>query len=163
MKHIKVRLSQDSIRQAISELKAYKAELDEKMAIVCRKLAERGLEVVKAAYGNVDYLGDRSITYEVMEKEPGRVYAVQARGKAVLYLEFGAGAKYGYGHPEAGLHGRGPGTYPPTNPQHPYWDDPNGWWINGQHTYGNPPSKGMYDARFRIIAEIKEVMAEVFG
>ena len=87
-------------------------------------------------------------------------YTVRASGEDVLFIEFGAGARYGYGHPEAAENGMGPGTYPGKG----HWDDPNGWTIpNGQHTYGNRPGMPMYNAVKTIEQQIEQIVREVFA
>ena len=81
----------------------------------------------------------------------------------MLFVEFGSGIKYGSGHPENAEYGMGPGTYPNGKG---HWDDPHGWYLpkdkGGGHTYGNPPTMAMYDARKTIEQDLVRIVREVF-
>lgn len=157
---IRLSLNSNSAGAAIKTLNAYGDELERKGREICRRLAAYGELLASSAFEGAQYDGDKDVSVTVEER--GNGYAVIAGGQAVLFLEFGAGVTYGYGHPEP--MGYGPGTYPPTDPNHPHWDDPNGWWTpGGQHTYGNAPSMAMYNAAKDMRAEIERVAREVFA
>ena len=65
----------------------------------------------------------------------GDTWKIIANGEEAVFIEFGAGAMYGYGHPDP--QGFGPGTYPGKG----HWNDPKGWYTPmGEHTYGNAPT-----------------------
>ena len=79
----------------------------------------------------------------------------------MAFIEFGSGAKYGYGHPQAGKLGVGPGTYPDGKGN---WDNPKGWWYgNSEHTFGNPPAMAMYGAVQAITEQVTMIAKEVFS
>lgn len=142
--------------------KLRRMEWEAKCKELCRRLTEIGAVVVNSAYDVIQYTGDKDYHITVEPTENG--YQILASGESVLFLEFGAGVTYGYGHPQAQEFGMGPGTYPPTNPQHPHWNDPNGWYTPaGEHTYGNAPSMGMYYASKAMKEQIESIAQEVFG
>ena len=150
--------SKESIQAAEDQLRAYAAELDSKTKEICMRLADRGAARATFDYGAVPL--ERN-DVEVTSEETDRGAKVTATGETVLFLEFGAGARMGYGHPEP--QGFGPGTYPGKG----HWDDPKGWWIpkehGGGHTYGNPPAMGMYNASREMRDRAQEVAEEVLG
>ena len=122
-------------------------------------MAELGVQVAKIQFERGSYLGDKDVS--VAAEPKGNGYVVKAEGKAVLFIEFGSGITYGFGHPEAQEHGMGPGTYPDGKG---HWNNPRGWYIpGGQHTYGNPPAMPMYTARKTIEEELPRIVKEVFG
>lgn len=149
-------LDRHSVRNAINQLKEFQTDYDTKMQTVCEQLATMGAVRASLEFARAPYSGtnDVSVTAEPF----GNGWRVRASGNAVLFIEFGSGATYGYGHPEP--QGYGPGTYPGKG----HWNDPKGWWYgHGKHTYGNPPAAAMYHAEQDIRAEIERVVSEVFG
>lgn len=159
---ISVNLDVRSIDRAIKELQDYAKWLEEKTQQLAEKLATLGAVKVSLEYSRVAYIGNRD--YQITVERDGEGYRVLADGESVLFLEFGAGATYGYGHPLNAEFGMGPGTYPPTDPDHPHWNDPNGWHIpGGLHSYGNAPSMGMYLAARDMRNEIETIAKEVFS
>lgn len=161
-KTIHVELSERSIEKAIREIKAYQSEIKWKADLLAKRLAVLGATNVSLGYSRAIYSGNKDITVSVEKRQKG--YAIVANGESVLFVEFGAGATYGYGHPENDKFGLGPGTYPSDKG---HWDDPDGWWIpkdhGGGHTYGNPPSMTMYRTEQDLQQEILAIAQEVFG
>lgn len=161
-KTIEVELSAESISQAIREVKRYKNDLLRKLDEICRRAAELGATNASLGYARAVYTGNKDVFVSV-EEIPGG-YAIVANGESVLFLEFGAGATYGYGHPEAAKYGMGPGTYPDGKG---HWDDPRGWYLpkekGGGHTFGNPPSAAMYETAKELPERILQIAREVFA
>lgn len=161
-KRIKIGLSSRSIQAAINEMEAYKNSIDTKMNLLCRRLAEMGAVKVSIGYARAIYSGDKHISVSVEQTPTG--YAIVASGESVLFVEFGAGAKYGHGHPQNSEFGMGPGTYPSDKG---HWNDPKGWYIpkahGGGHTYGNPPSAVMYETAKDLREAILNAAREVFS
>lgn len=152
-----------SIDRAIKQLEEYRDSLDRKAKELCQRLAQMGATYAEWNFSGVLYAGD--IDYEItVEQVDESTYAVKADGDSVLFMEFGAGVKHGYGHPQAEEFGMGPGTYPNGKG---YWKDPNGWWFKQGdqkiHTYGNAPGMPMYNAAKSIREEVLKVAQEVFG
>lgn len=145
-----------SVSRATRSLEEYAADLIEKANTVCERLASMGAVRASLDFSRAIYNGTNDVAVTVEPIDNG--YAIHATGNAVLFIEFGSGASYGYGHPEP--EGYGPGTYPGKG----HWDDPNGWWYgNHEHSYGNPPAQAMYNAKRDIQAEVQRIADEVFA
>lgn len=159
---IHVELNPASIDAAIKKLEDYRQDLDRKAGLLCERLADMGAMYAEWNFSGVLYAGD--IDYSItVNRIDDMHYSVLANGQSVLFMEFGAGVKHGYGHPMADQFGMGPGTYP--GQKHAF--DPNGWWFNQGgnkiHTYGNAPGMPMYNAAKDLEKEITKVAQEVFG
>jgi hypothetical protein len=156
---IEVRLGE--VHKAITELAKYKRDLIEKTKLVVEKLAFLG--AVNASLEYARAVADENDVQVNVEWVNETTAKIRATGTQILFIEFGAGITYGYGHPEAKEYGYGAGTFP-SNKGH--WDDPNGWWYSkdgeSKHTYGNPPSASMYNTARKLEQEIERVVKEVF-
>ncbi len=119
---IRVSLSPSSIDAAIKQLTDYQKDLDRKAQEICKRLADMGALYAEWNFSGVLYAGD--IDYEItVDRKDENTYVIKANGKSVLFMEFGAGVKHGYGHPQAEEFGMGPGTYPNGKG---HWNDPKG-------------------------------------
>lgn len=157
-KSIQIELTNDSIKAAMKELRRYKKWVVEKEAELRSRLAMLGATVASIQFSRAIYNGSNDISVRV--DNTGSVAVIYAEGETVAFIEFGAGAKYGYGHPQAGEFGVGPGTYPDGKG---HWDNPKGWWYgSGQHSYGNPPAMAMYSAVQEITENVTRIATEVF-
>lgn len=157
-KPIKIELTNKSIGNAMKEVRRYKTWVSQKEAELRSRLAMMGATVASIQFSRAIYHGSNDVTVRV--DSTGSVAVIYAEGETVAFIEFGAGATYGYGHPQAGEFGVGPGTYPDGKG---HWDNPNGWWFgSGQHTYGNPPAMAMYSAVKEITENLTKIAAEVF-
>lgn len=158
MKKITIELNPTSINKAIKDIRELNAEWDRKIDEVTRRLAEIGATKASLGFSRAVYTGDNDVSISVEPIENG--YSIIASGEAVLFIEFGSGVTYGYGHPAPMNYG--PGTYPGNG----HWDDPKGWWLpkdkGGLHTYGNPPSATMYQTGKELQQEILRIAREVF-
>lgn len=151
-------LDQKSISAAIKEVKRYKAWVLAKEAELRQRLAMLGASVASIQFSRAIYSGSNDVTVRV--DNTGSVAVIYAEGESVAFIEFGSGAKYGYGHPNAGELGVGPGTYPDGKG---HWDDPNGWYYaHGQHTFGNPPAMAMVKAVQEMAEQLTTIAREVF-
>ena len=150
-----------SIQAAMEELTRYKKWVLEKETLLRQRLAMIGASVASIAFRRAIYNGTNDASVRV--DDTGSVAVIYAEGEAVLFIEFGSGARYGYGHPEAEKHGYGPGTYSDGPEGKGHWDAPKGWWYgSSQHTYGNPPAKAMLHARDAIVEQLTRIAREVF-
>lgn len=103
-----------------------------------------------------------------VEDTPSGGYKIVVNGDSVAFVEFGAGVRYGEGHPQASEFGVGPGTYPSGKG---HWNDPDGWYLpkgkwaadGTRHTYGNPPNMPMYNTATDLRNEVERVAREVFS
>lgn len=151
-------LSRGSIQDAIKELKKYKKWIAEKERELRIRLATRGATVASIQFARAIYSGTNDVSVRV--DDTGTVAVIYAEGSAVAFIEFGAGATYGYGHPMNSEFGTGPGTYPDGKG---HWNNPNGWWYgHREHTFGNPPAMAMLKARDQMVEEITQIAREVF-
>ena len=154
-------LSAASIDAAIKQIEAYQKSLSVKAKQICERLAFAGAVQVSLGFASAIYNGEKDFNVTVEDIPNG--YRIVADGETALILEFGAGATYGYGHPQADEFGMGPGTYPDGKG---HWNDPRGWWIpkanGGGHTYGNPPAMPMYRASRQMREDVERVAREVF-
>nr|DAE35961.1 MAG TPA: hypothetical protein [Caudoviricetes sp.]DAE36590.1 MAG TPA: hypothetical protein [Caudoviricetes sp.]DAG21387.1 MAG TPA: hypothetical protein [Bacteriophage sp.]DAP93177.1 MAG TPA: hypothetical protein [Caudoviricetes sp.] len=161
-KRIVVPLSESGIQKIQDELTVYRKWQEEKARELAERLASLGATVASIRFSRAVYTGPKDVDVTVEELPNG--YKVKADGESVLFIEFGSGVTYGYGHPEAGEFGMGPGTYPDGKG---HWDDPKGWYLpksaGGGHTFGNPPAMPMYEARKAIEQELPRIVKEVFG
>lgn len=148
-----------SIAKAIKGLQDYKQWVLAKETELRNRLAGIGASVASIQFARAIYNGTNDVTVRV--DNTGSVAVIYAEGSAVAFIEFGAGIKHGYGHPEAGKFGVGPGTYPDGKG---HWDNEHGWWYgHNQHTYGNPPAMAMYQAREQMVEQITQVAKAVFA
>lgn len=146
-----------SWENAQADLLTYLSDLEQKARTICERLATIGAVRASLDFSRAIYSGPNDVAVSVEPTSNG--YAIHARGNAVLFIEFGSGATYGYGHPEPGEYG--PGTY---NMDSPNWRNPKGWWYgDSQHTYGNPPAQAMYNAKQEILNMVEQVAREVFS
>lgn len=161
-RRVVVPLSASGIEELKREIEGYRAWQQERAEELARKLSELGVRTARIRFAATDYIGRRDAV--VTAEETANGYIVKADGKSVLFLEFGAGDRYGHGHPEERQFGMGAGTYPHGKG---HWNDPNGWWLpkeaGGWHTYGNAPGRAMYEARREIMRQLPWIVKEVFG
>lgn len=150
-----------SIDAAITQLHDYTVWIERKANELVKRLADMGAVLASVEFSRVPYTGPKFVDISVDDLGENR-YAIVASGETVLILEFGAGIKYGNGHPLEGQFGMGAGTYPGQKNAL----NPNGWWLpkerGGEHTYGNPPSMAMYHTGRELRNRIEEVAREVF-
>lgn len=160
-KTIQVELTNKSVNNAIKELRKYKLWVEQKEKELRLRLAQLGATVASIQFSRAIYNGTNDVTVRV--DDTGSVAVIYAEGESVAFIEFGSGAKYGYGHPQASEFGVGPGTYSDGPDGKGHWDNPKGWWYgNGQHSYGNPPAMAMATAVERITEQVTQIAREVF-
>jgi hypothetical protein len=151
-----VKIVFDNVGDFMRRLEDQKRRLEEKTSELVKRLADYGVEIADISFGSAPYDGVNDVKVDFEEYDEF-TRAVVAAGNAVLFIEFGAGVTYGYGHPEP--QGYGPGTYPGKG----HWDDPNGWYYaHDKRSYGNPPSASMYNARKQIEEDFTRIAQEVF-
>lgn len=169
MKKITFRLLPQSVERAERKLKRAEAEWDKKIDELLKRLADLGAGKARVGFSKAIYDGKKDVSVSVKQIKNG--YSIVADGESVLFIEFGSGVRYGYGHPKPMQYG--PGTYPSTKGRRDSggnvylnWEHPNGWWTpkdaGGIHTYGNPPSATMYCTAQELEREILNIAKEVF-
>lgn len=161
-KAIQMELSDKSIKNAIKELRRYEAWILKKETELRSRLAMLGATVASIKFSRAIYNGTNDISVRVDDN--GSVAVIYAEGESVAFIEFGSGKKYGYGHPQAGELGFGPGTWSDSEQGKGHWDNEKGWWYgSGQHSYGNPPAMAMYEAVKEITENVTKIAKEVFS
>lgn len=156
--------SDKSVASAAQKLRAYAAWIEKKEAELITKLAERGKSVASIKFASATYDGVNDVSVSV--DSTGGVAVIYAEGEAVAFIEFGSGAKMGYGHPTAAQHGLGPGTWSTDESLggKGHWDNPNGWYYkHGEKSHGNPPAAAMVAARDTMVEDLTRIAKEVFG
>lgn len=158
MPKIELKLDNRSIGNAVKAVQKYQLWVAAKEKELRSRLAMLGATVASIRFARAIYTGSNDVTVRV--DDMGSVAVIYAEGEAVAFIEFGAGSTYGYGHPQTGEFGVGPGTFPDGKG---HWNNPKGWWFgSSQHTYGNPPAMAMYDAVQEIAKSVTEIAREVF-
>ena len=140
-KQIRIELNTKSINNGIKELRRYKEWVLEKEEELRKRLADYGAYIAKITFTGATYDGNNDVSVRV--DDTGSVAVIYVEGKSVAFIEFGSGARYGYGHPQAGEFGVGPGTWSDGPNGKGYWNNPEGWWYGGHRSWGNPPAKAM--------------------
>ena len=161
-------LSYSSIQKAIKELEEYKAWVIRKAQELTERLATLGATVASLNFSRAIYNGINDVQISVEKIENG--YKIVASGRAVAFIEFGSGARYGGGYPaeqtEVDPAITQPGSWSDDGGKG-HWDSQSGWWLpkekGGGHSYGNPPAMAMYYAAREIEDKIKTIAQEVFS
>lgn len=174
---VKLSMNPDSVDAAIKRIENYQSKLPDIGDKIARELAHMGYSVAYGIMSGHVFSGETIGNLDVIEDGPGK-YILFDESSAILFFEFGAGARYGGGHPWDGELNFGPGTYPGMG----HWDDPKGWWFptddprlivstttdkNGQkhtwgHSYGNKPYMPFYSASKEMRTNLLEVAKKVF-
>jgi hypothetical protein len=162
-KVIAMKLSVRSIKDAITELETYRDSIDAKMDKLLEKLAYIGVKEASVRFTTAIYDGvnDSSVTLEPTKDG----YCIKAEGRAVAFIEFGAGVYHNPGEPypnprPAGIvgigeYGKGMGKRQAWG----YKDDSGELVI----THGNPAAMPMWYASEEMRDAILTTFKEVFG
>ncbi len=171
MRH-NISLSSAGIEKSIILIEQYQKKIENGCKELIRRLGERGVEIGNVRFGQAIYSGTNDVEVDV--KFSDKSATVTANGKAVLFIEFGAGITYAETHPEVvegvvphGQYGKGKGR------------NPNGWTYNGDpgnageqrvsrkgipyvHTYGNPSNNSLYHTKKDLEKEFIGIAKECF-
>ena len=162
-KVIRVALTNESINNAIKEVRKYRAWVLKKEAELRKRLAEFGADKARIVFETAAYDGVNDVTVRV--EDNGHTATIYAEGKAVAFIEFGTGDKYGHGHPQNDQFGVGPGTWS-DNPDlggKGHWKDENGWYYkHGKKSQGNKPAMAMWGSVQAMTEKLTDIAKEVF-
>lgn len=156
-------LSSKSIRDGINQLTAYRDSLEAKTKKLLEELANIGVKEASVRFTTAMYDGvnDSSVTLETIKDG----YCIKAEGKAVAFIEFGAGVYHNPGEPypnprPAGIVGIG--EYGKGHGKRQAWGfrDESGELVI---THGNPAAMPMWYASEEMRSAIKAKFLEVFG
>lgn len=172
-KKITITLSQKSIQDAISQIKAYQNVLTYKCQLLAEKLAEKGVEIARLQLADLDAIFTTELISSVHAEykgsiKGGGIWAVVAGTDHAMFVEFGTGI----------VGKRSP--YPGNLPEGVDWqyvsgktirqladgrygwfyqDDEGQWWF----TEGMPSRPFMYCTAQELEKIVVEVAKEVFG
>lgn len=162
-KVIKMSLSSSSIKEAITELKTFRDSLDRKMDKLLEELANIGVKEASVRFTTAMYDGVNDSDVSLKPVRNG--YAIVASGKAVAFIEFGAGVYHNSGEPYPdprpegivgiGEYGKGYGKR-------------QAWGFNNEVgelviTHGNPAAMPLWYASEEMRSKITKIAKEVFG
>ena len=156
-------LSVSSIDNAIKELRAFQDSLDQKKDKLLEELANIGVKEASVRFTTAMYDGvnDSSVTLEPITDG----YCIKAEGKAVAFIEFGAGVYHNPGEPypnprPSGIVGIG--EYGKGYGKRQAWGFRN---ESGELviTHGNPAAMPMWYASEEMRSKITKIAREVFG
>ena len=161
---IKVPLSDKGIETAYKEVERYRVDFANRVETFVRLLAEHGMNAAKIKFYNVPYDGDRDVTVTVedLSSSGDRVSCkVVASGRTALVLEFGAGAKMGYGY-NGPANPYGPGTWSDGPDGKGHWKDDHWYYDHHRRSSGNPPAMAMWGATEDMVAFIETAWRGAF-
>lgn len=156
-------LSSKSISQAIRELKSFRDSLEAKTKVFLEELAHIGVKEASVRFTTAIYDGvnDSSVTLKPIDGG----YCIVAEGKAVAFIEFGAGVYHNPGEPYPnprpdgivgiGEYGKGYGKR-------------QAWGFRNEDgelviTHGTPAAMPMWYASEEMRKAITNKFKEVFG
>ena len=160
---IKTTLDKQEIDRAIKELKAYKQAFLKREKDLLEGLAEIGLKEASVRFTTAMYDGTNDVSVHLDTTNDG--YAIVADGKAVAFIEFGAGVYHNTSEPYPnprpsgivgiGEYGKGMGKR-------------KAWGYKNENdevviTRGNPAAMPMWYASEEIKNSVLKVVREVFG
>ena len=156
-------LDAKDIARAIKELKAYKKELLEKEKRLLEGLAEIGIREASVRFTTAMYDGTNDVSVELNKAKDG--YVITAKGKAVAFIEFGAGVYHNTGEPYPnprpegivgiGEYGKGKGKQKAWG----FVDENNEVVI----TRGNPAAMPMWYASEEIKHSVLKLVREIWS
>ena len=160
---IKTTLDKQEIDRAIKELKVYKQAFLKREKDLLEGLAEIGLKEASVRFTTAMYDGTNDVSVHLDTTNDG--YAIVADGKAVAFIEFGAGVYHNTSEPYPnprpsgvvgiGEYGKGMGKR-------------KAWGYKNENdevviTRGNPAAMPMWYASEEIKNSVLKVVREVFG
>lgn len=172
-KKIKIQLSEESINNAINQIRFMRDMLQTNITLFVKMLQTEGLTVGNAILQTVpkEYK-DKCQIYATNVQRLGDTYTatIVLEGSQALFIEFSAGITYGTNtfpsmpnNPSYGS-GYGMGTFPGQG----HWDDPKGWFYkdesgNWVHSFGTKANAPMYHADDAMRNVLYEAAKFAFG
>lgn len=172
-KKITITLSQKSVQDAISQIKAYQNDLTYKCQLLAEKLAEKGVEIARLQLADLDAIFTTELISSVHaeykgSQKGGGIWAVVAGTDHAMFVEFGTGI--------VGKRSPYPGNLPEgVDWQYAsgktirqladgrygwfYQDDYGEWWF----TEGMPSRPFMYYTSIQLRDIVVKTAREVFG
>ena len=160
---IKCKLDAQDINRAIKELERYKQEFLKKEKRLIEGLAEIGLREASVRFTTAMYDGTNDVSVRLDTSNNG--YVIVAEGRAVAFIEFGAGVYHNTSEPYPNPRPNGIvgiGEYGQGKGKRKAWGyrDESGELVI---TRGNPAAMPMWYASEEIKNSVTKVVKEVFG
>ena len=162
-KIIKIRLDPDSIDDAIKDIRTYRNSLNTWKDKLVRKLSEIGVRVASVRFTSAMYDGTNDTSVNLTITKNGCV--IEAKGKAVAFIEFGAGVYHNSGEPYPNPRPEGIvgiGEYGKGRGKRQAWGfkDDSGELVI---THGNPAAMPLWYASEEMRSKLQQIAEEVFG
>lgn len=162
-KVIKMGLNTDSIENAVAQLRAYRNTLDAKKDKLLKRLGEIGVREASVRFTTAMYDGVNDSSVSLEANKDG--YVIIAEGKAVAFIEFGAGVYHNSGEPYPNPRPEGIvgiGEYGKGYGKRQAWGfkDDSGELVI---THGNPAAMPLWYASEEMRSNILKIAKEVFG
>jgi hypothetical protein len=153
---------ENSVKQAVKQIHKYKRDILKKERMLLQRLEQFGATKVSIGFARSVFTEDQEPITVTASFISDNTVSIQANGKDVAFVEFGAGVRFGQGYlgerPEGivgiGEYGKGRGK------------NPKGWWYSkdgeSKHSYGNPPSMTFYSTMVELTENITDIAKEVF-
>ena len=160
---IEMGLRTKSIGSAIKELQAFRDSLESKRDKLLEELAKIGVREASVRFTTAMYDGVNDSDVSLQTAENG--YAIVATGRAVAFIEFGAGVYHNTGEPYPNPRPEGIvgiGEYGKGYGKRQAW----GFWNENDElviTRGNPAAMPMWYASEEMRNQIQKIAQEVFG
>lgn len=170
---INVPLSGRGIERLIQEVENRKTWLRDRATVFLERLVAMGVGIASACFDDAAYDGTNDVVVSA-EYRGENARAIVAVGKAVLFIEFGAGVTYPDDHPEAGELGMKRGEYGQGHGKQQSWgyygepgtngvlkEKKNGGFV--VITHGNPANMPMYETKKELQFQLTRIAKEVFS
>ena len=162
-KIIKMNLSEASIDDAIKQIRTYRNSLETKKNKLLRMLSEIGVREASVRFTTAMYDGINDSSVNLKISKNGCV--IEASGKAVAFIEFGAGVYHNSGEPYPNKRPEGIvgiGEYGKGYGKRKAWGfkDESGELVV---THGNPAAMPLWYASEEMRNKLQQIAKEVFG
>ncbi len=156
-------LTEDSIDDAIKQIRTYRNSLETMKNKLLRMLSEIGVREASVRFTTAMYDGTNDSSVNLRITKNGCV--IEAKGKAVAFIEFGAGVYHNSGEPYPNSRPDdivGIGEYGKGYGKRQAWGfkDESGELVI---THGNPAAMPMWYASEEMRSKLQQIAKEVFG
>ena len=161
---------ENSVKQAVKQINKYKRDVLKKERMLLQRLEQYGATRVSIGFARSVFTEDQEPIIVSSYFASNNVVCIQANGKDVAFVEFGAGVRFGQGYPSVNATGTGAGRPEGIVGIGEYCKgkgkNPKGWWYSkdgeSKHSYGNPPSMTFYSTMNELTEIFTDIAREVF-
>ena len=164
---IKVKLDPRSIESAIKEIEAYKAEVEQRVRLLLKRLTDRGVEIAKAKVVEHGIIHDTQLTNSINGFVMGNTGFIRVDDEHAVFFEFGTGPVGASSPHPLGASYKSEGWY--TAADGKPMNELYGWKPlgNGEDVYffteGQKAKPFMYETAQKLRDEFPAIIKEVFG